>query len=104
MMADRITGMHVCPMITPGTPPITHIGGSISSPGETAMHIGGLPAATVGPMCVWVPPSDSIVKGSMKVMICGKPAAQIGDMSAHGGPIWVGSPTVMIGGQCAGAL
>ena len=28
--AARIGDMHVCPMVTPGTPPIPHVGGPIS--------------------------------------------------------------------------
>jgi uncharacterized Zn-binding protein involved in type VI secretion len=32
----------------------------------------------------------------MKVMIGGKPAARMGDSTAHGGTITVGAPTVMI--------
>lgn len=43
-------------------------------------------------------PPDTIVKGSMTVMIGGKPAARMGDTTAHGGNIVVGCPTVMIGG------
>lgn len=41
---------------------------------------------------------DSIVKGSATVMIGGKPAARMGDTTAHGGSIVLGCPTVMIGG------
>ena len=45
-----------------------------------------------------VPPPDSIIKGSATVMICGKPAARLGDSTAHGGSIVLGDFTVMIGG------
>lgn len=31
-------------------------------------------------------------------MICGKPAARMGDTTAHGGAIVAGCPTVLIGG------
>ena len=34
----------------------------------------------------------------------GKPAARMGDMTAHGGSIVVGFPTVLIGGQPAARL
>jgi uncharacterized Zn-binding protein involved in type VI secretion len=57
-----------------------------------------MPAATVGDMVVCVGPPDAIVKGSMTVMIGGKPAARMGDNTAHGGIIVAGYPTVMIGG------
>jgi len=60
--------------------------------------IGGTPAATVGMMCVCVGPPDAIVMGSVTVLINGKPAARMGDQTAHGGVITLGMPTVMIGG------
>lgn len=96
--AARLTDMHVCPMVTPGVPPVPHVGGPITGPGAPTVIVGGMPAAVVGDMCVCVGPPDSIVKGSMTVMIGGKPAARIGDLTAHGGSITVGLPTVMIGG------
>jgi uncharacterized Zn-binding protein involved in type VI secretion len=34
----------------------------------------------------------------MTVLIGGRPAARIGDMTAHGGTIVLGCPTVIIGG------
>jgi uncharacterized Zn-binding protein involved in type VI secretion len=49
-------------------------------------------------MAVCVGPPDSIAKGSATVMVAGMPAARMGDMTAHGGSIVVGAPTVMIGG------
>jgi uncharacterized Zn-binding protein involved in type VI secretion len=60
--------------------------------------IGKMPAAVVGDSCVCVGPPDSIVKGSATVTIGGKPAARMGDTTAHGGQITLGCPTVMIGG------
>lgn len=95
--AARLTDMHVCPMVTPGTPPVPHVGGPIVGPGAPTVLIGGLPAAKVGDMCVCVGPPDSIVKGSMGVMVMGAPAARMGDSTAHGGSISAGLPTVMIG-------
>jgi uncharacterized Zn-binding protein involved in type VI secretion len=94
--AARVGDMHVCPMATPGTPPIPHVGGPIMPPGVPTVMIAGMPAATVGSMCTCTGPPDSIVMGSMKVMIGKKPAARIGDTTAHGGSIVVGAPTVMI--------
>lgn len=96
--AARITDMHICPMATPGLPPIPHVGGPIVGPGAPNVLIGGLPAAVVGDGCTCIGPPDSIVKGSATVMIAGKPAARMGDTTAHGGSIVLGSPTVMIGG------
>ncbi len=97
-LASRITDMHVCPMVTPGLPPIPHVGGPVVGPGVPTVLIGKLPAAVVGDSCVCVGPPDSIVKGSMTVMIGGKPAARLGDSTAHGGTVVLGCPTVMIGG------
>src|SRR6476646_9018921 len=95
--AARITDMHVCPMITPGVPPIPHVGGPILPPGGIPVLIGGLPAARVGDMAVCVGPPDVIALGSFTVLIKGQPAARLGDMTAHGGAIVVGYPTVLIG-------
>ena len=96
--AARLTDMHACPMVTPGVPPIPHVGGPISGPGAPTVLIGNLPAARVGDMAVCVGPPDSIVKGSATVLIAGMPAARIGDICAHGGSIVLGLPTVLIGG------
>jgi uncharacterized Zn-binding protein involved in type VI secretion len=85
-------------MVTPGVPPIPHVGGPILPPGVPVVLIGGLPAATVGNMCTCVGPPDSIVKGSATVLIGGVPAARMGDTTAHGGTIVAGCPTVLIQG------
>jgi uncharacterized Zn-binding protein involved in type VI secretion len=96
--AARLTDMHMCPMVTPALPPIPHVGGPVSGPGDPTVLIGKLPAARVGDMLVCVGPPDVIVKGSSSVMIGGVPAARMGDSTAHGGSIVIGEPTVMIGG------
>jgi uncharacterized Zn-binding protein involved in type VI secretion len=96
--AARLGDMHVCPMATPGTPPIPHVGGPILPPCTPTVIIAGRPAATVGNPCMCVGPPDTIVQGSAKVLIGGKPAARIGDSTAHGGKIVAGAPTVLIGG------
>jgi len=85
-------------MVTPGLPPIPHVGGPILPPGTVTVLIGGQPAACMGDMCTCVGPPDSIILGSMTVLIGGKPAARMGDMTAHGGTITLGCPTVLIGG------
>jgi uncharacterized Zn-binding protein involved in type VI secretion len=69
MPAARVGDMHVCPMVTPGTPPIPHVGGPISGPGSPTVLIGGLPAARVGDMATCVGPPDSIVMGCPTVLI-----------------------------------
>lgn len=93
--AARITDMHTCPMVTGIVP---HVGGPILPPGSMTVFIGGLPAATLGDMCVCTGPPDVILKGSATVLINNKPAARMGDSTAHGGVILAGCPTVNIGG------
>jgi uncharacterized Zn-binding protein involved in type VI secretion len=48
-------------------------------------------------MIVCTGPPDSIIAGSSTVLIGGKPAARMGDSTAHGGTIVLGCPTVLIG-------
>jgi uncharacterized Zn-binding protein involved in type VI secretion len=96
--AARLTDFHECPMVTPGLPPIPHVGGPITGPGAPTVLVGMLPAAKMGDMLVCVGPPDSIIKGSATVMIGAMPAARMGDSTAHGGSIVLGCPTVQIGG------
>src|SRR5690606_19428095 len=96
--AARLTDMHTCPMVTPGVPPVPHVGGPIVGPGVPNVLIGGLPAAVVGDMCVCVGPPDSISKGSAAVMIVGRTAARMGDNTARGGVIVIGLQVGNIGG------
>ena len=94
MPAARVGDMHVCPLVTVLVP---HVGGPILPPGAPIVLIGGLPAARVGDMAVCVGPPDVIVLGSFKVLIGGLPAARMLDLTAHGGTIVMGYPTVLIG-------
>ncbi len=95
--AARVSDMHTCPMVTPGTPPIPHVGGPILPAGCPTVLIGAMPAARVGDMAVCVGPPDSIVMGSPTVLVGNMMAARMGDPTAHGGVITLGEPTVMIG-------
>jgi uncharacterized Zn-binding protein involved in type VI secretion len=52
----------------------------------------------VGDLAVCVGPTDTVIQGSATVMIGGKPAVRLGDVTAHGGSIVAGCPTVVIGG------
>ncbi|WP_298463568.1 PAAR domain-containing protein [uncultured Erythrobacter sp.] len=92
--AARITDMHTCPMVNPG--PVPHVGGPIIK-GQPNVLTCFMPQARVTDQCVCVGPPDVIVKGSMTVHVGGLPAARMGDMTAHGGVIVVGAPTVLIG-------
>lgn len=93
--AARITDMHVCPMVTGVVP---HVGGPVMPPGSANVIIAGLPAARVSDICTCAGPPDSIIMGSTSVLIGGLPAARVGDLTAHGGTIVAGCPTVIIGG------
>jgi uncharacterized Zn-binding protein involved in type VI secretion len=98
MPAARVTDMHLCPMVTPGVPPIPHVGGPILPPCSPTVIIGGLFAARVTDKALCVGPPDMIVKGSMTVLINSLPAARVGDMTVHGGTIMIGMLTVLVGG------
>ena len=93
--AARVTDMHTCPMVTGIVP---HVGGPILPPGCPTVLIMGLPAARATDLCTCVGPPDTIAKGSATVLIGGLPAARMGDLTAHGGTIVLGAPTVLIGG------
>src|SRR5689334_1724263 len=97
MPAARVTDMHVCPMVTPGVPPVPHVGGPILPPCAITVLTGSLPQARVTDMCVCVGPPDIIALGSFTVLVMSLPAARMGDMTAHGGSIVMGFPTVLIG-------
>ena len=92
--AARMTDMHVCPMVTGLVP---HVGGPILPPCCPTVLIGSLCAARVGDMATCAGPPDVIVLGSFTVLIGGQPAARMSDMTAHGGVIVMGWPTVLIG-------
>lgn len=94
--AARIGDMHTCPMATPGTPPIPHVGGPIIT-GMATVITCYMPQARVSDKAMCAGPPDVIVKGSMTVMVGSLPAARMGDMTAHGGVIVIGAPTVVIG-------
>jgi len=90
-------------MVTPGAPPVPHVGGPIIGPGMPTVLICNMPAAVLGDLCTCVGPPSTIILGSMGVMIGGKPAARMGDLCAHGGTITMGAPTVLIGEISPGA-
>lgn len=92
--AARVGDMHVCPMVTGVVP---HVGGPVLPPCAITVLTGSIPQARVGDMATCVGPPDVIVLGSTGVFVMGAPAARMGDLTAHGGTIMVGLPTVMIG-------
>ena len=95
--AARVGDLAVCPLVTPGYPPIPHVGGLIIGPGVPTVLIAGMPAATLGSIIAEVGPPATIAIGSTTVFIGGMPAARLGDLTSHGGVIVNGAPTVLIG-------
>lgn len=94
--------MHICPMLNPGTPPPPHVGGPVSGPGVPTVLAGGKPVAVMGDMCVCMGPPDVIVQAEATVLAGGKPVATSGSMTAHGGAITAGEPTVLVGTGASG--
>jgi len=99
--AARISDMHVCPLVTPGTPPVPHVGGPVVAGAPTVLTA-FMPQARVGDMCTCVGPPDAIAMGSPTVLVCGMPAARMGDATVHGGTVASGAPNVLIGSSGAG--
>ena len=93
--AARVTDPHTCPILFP----LPHVSGVIMPPGVPTILIGSLPAATAGGTCLCpLGPPNAIAMGSTTVVMGSKPAARMGDPTAHGGTIVMGCPTVLIGG------
>ena len=95
--AARVGDFAECPIVTPGYPPIPHVGGPIIGPGVPTVLIAGMPAATLGSLIAEVGPPATIAFGSATVFIGGMPAARLGDLTSHGGVIVNGAFTVLIG-------
>ena len=91
--AARVSDLHTCPLADPKP----HVGGPILPPGCVTVMIGFLPAARVGDMATCVGGPDTIAKGSPTVFIGNMMAARMGDLTAHGGVVTSGFPTVQIG-------
>ena len=95
--AARVSDFVACPMATPGTPPVPHVGGPIVPPCQFNVIVCGMPQARVGDMSQCVGPPATIIRGSATVLVGNKPAARIGDQTNHGGTIVTGCPSVLIG-------
>ena len=78
------------------TGPVPHVGGPVLPPGGITVLICGLPAARVGDMCVCVGPPDVIAVGNFTVLIAGQPAAHMGSATAHGGVVMGVAATVLV--------
>ena len=68
--AARMGDMHTCPMVTPGVPPVPHVGGPIVM-GSATVLIGGQPAARMGDQATCTGPPDAIAAGCPTVLIGG---------------------------------
>jgi uncharacterized Zn-binding protein involved in type VI secretion len=90
---------HFCPLTMPPTANTPHVSaGQLITPTVTNVMISGSPAVIVGDTCICLDTPNKVVAGSATVMINNKPAARMGDSTAHGGMIDQGVATVMIGG------
>ncbi len=94
--AARLSDMHTCPMVTGVVP---HVGGPVMPVMQVTVLTGMLPQARAGDMCICVGPPDTIIPPcAFNVLVVGKPAARLTDMTAHGGVIvGPGMPNVLIG-------
>lgn len=68
MPASTMGDNHLCPMCTPATPPIPHVGGPVVL-GSTGVFIGKKPAARLGDQSICVGPPSAIVMGCPTVLI-----------------------------------
>lgn len=75
MPAAQIGNMHMCPMVTPGTPPIPHVGGPITGPVPPTVLIGKMPAACAGDMAICVGPPSSVLPPGCPTVLLGQSGA-----------------------------
>lgn len=68
MPAARVGDLHVCPMVTPGIPPIPHVGGPITL-GSPRVLVGKMPQARATDMATCVGPPDTIALGCPTVIV-----------------------------------
>ena len=72
MPAATMGDMHVCPMVTPGVPPIPHVGGPLVGPVPPTVLIGKKPAACVGDMAICVGPPSTILPPGCPTVLLGQ--------------------------------
>jgi len=93
--AARVSDMTVCPMFSGLVP---HVGGPIIPPCCPTVLTGKMPQARISDLAVCAAGGPAtIITGAFNVLVGGLPAARITDMTAHGGKIITGFPTVLIG-------
>ncbi len=85
---------HFCPM---KDGPKDHVGGPVLK-GSPTVFASGQPVCRLGDSLQCASPSlDKVAKGSNTVFANGQPVARLGDLTAHGGKILEGKPTILIG-------
>lgn len=100
--AARLTDMHICPMITPGVPPVPHVGGQIVGPVPPTVFVGKAPAARVGDIALCVGPPSSILPPGCPTVLIGQ-AGGSGVSSGSGAPSSV-APVVHAKGVMPGRI
>jgi uncharacterized Zn-binding protein involved in type VI secretion len=76
---------------------VPHVGRPILLPSRSTVPFGFLPAPLLRDVATCVGPQGVIAEGSSTVIIRDRPAACMGDMTAHGGVITMWYPTVIVG-------
>jgi len=66
--AARIGDNHVCPMVTPGVPPIPHVGGPFIM-GSPTVLVGAMPQSRVTDQLICVGPPDVAILGELTVLV-----------------------------------
>lgn len=69
MPAANALSKHVCPMVTPGTPPVPHVGMLAVPKGALTVLINGVPAIVSGDMFLCMGPPATVVLGSFNILI-----------------------------------
>lgn len=103
--AARKDDNHICPSVTPGSPPVPHVGGPVQPPCSTNVQTNNLAQArgTDKLTCSGGPP-NFIVTGSGTVLVNNLPAARLTSKTMHPPPGFVvgASRNVLVGGPDAG--
>jgi uncharacterized Zn-binding protein involved in type VI secretion len=93
--AARVSDMHTCPMLGGAVP---HVGGAVLTAPAPEVLASGLPLAGAGSQIGCVGALTVVASGSATVLVAGRPVARMGDVTAHGGVLVGGAPTVLVGG------
>jgi uncharacterized Zn-binding protein involved in type VI secretion len=95
--AARIGDNHVCPMVTPGVPPIPHVGGPFVM-GSPTVLVGDMPQSRVTDQLVCVGPPDMAVMGEPTVLVgmvgAGGLAGAMDGLQSMGIPVPMSSSSV----------